>query len=512
MSRRSLSIIATALASFTQSYTPLSLRPSSSILLHDVPVLEETQDDLLSSVKDILQINDADFKESQKAIINRITRQMQDNFDASSLAEEVKRSSSSMTDDNYQPPDFEWIRTKNDNNEQYPLAVRSLQPLINDANVSELRKEAESAWCTGHSSRFTYQRPGNYEVHVTDLSLKAKEIVNDCLRRKIYPWIQNVFGPYRETLHVYDALIIRYNATEAARSGAALGAGQPLHRDLGLVSINIKLNEDFVGGGTFFENQLRDSSVMDDEHDCLWPLKPIGVGHALAHYASERHAGSATLRGVRDILVIFVSANEPSVKSAMLKQCRSICETENANDAGGGAMCRIRHQLAAVKITPQDGEAWHYLGSSLMELSSVSSYQASPQRLLEFALKCFLTAVLFTPCDSRIYNNMGLVYVRLASLALSNVVNDEYSQAAEQAYQKGWELLRKSETAGCDVTNDFDALTLNYGLHLSNQDRFAEACSILDRLASKAEEGSDNRIIRDAHMLFSFCQQNIPRQ
>lgn len=487
--------ITTTLVSYTQSYAPPSFQTASSLLLATSKhhAFLEKQNDLLSSVKDLLLITSSDLKENR--MMSHVARQIQEDFDASSLAKEEQNPSA--PERFHKPPDYEWVHIQND--EQYPLAVRSLQPLIDNTSVTELRKEAEKAWCTGQTSRFTYQRPGNYEVHVTDLSPKALEIMNECLQQKIYPWIQSMFGPYQQqTLFVYDALIIRYNATEAAGAGA----GQPLHRDLGLVSINIMLNEGFEGGGTFFENQLGS--------DELQPLKPLGIGHALAHYSSERHAGSATLRGVRDILVIFVSADESSVKSAILKQCRSHCEAENANDVVGGLLCRIDHQLMAIEITPHDGEAWQYLGNSLMDLSSIPSWQESQVKLLLYALECFQTAALYTPCDSRVYNNMGLVCVRLSKLG-PDVVSDGYSQKAEQAYQKAWELLKKSEAAGCDVVNDFDALTLNYGLHVSNQDRFNEARAILERLASKVAEDPENRIVSDAYKLFTFCQENIWR-
>ncbi len=493
--------ILTAVASFAWSYAPFSPRSSSSIFsLHATSQLCDktslAQDHLLCSIRNTLQLDKVDWKERQTAIMNRIAQQIQEDFDASNLVKEDKQLAASTL---VHPPDFEWFHTTEP---RYRLAARSLQPIMDYTDVTTLRNEAESAWCSGQTSRFTYQRPGNYEVHVTDLLTNAQEIVNVCLRNCIYPWIQNAFGPFGETLHVYDALIIRYNATEAMQSGAAVGAGQPLHRDLGLVSINIMLNEDFVGGGTFFENQLGNENSFQ-------PVKPLAVGHAIAHYSSERHAGSATLQGVRDILVIFVSGNEAAVKTAMIKQCRSICEAENVDDAVGASICRICHQMMAVELRPHDGEAWQYLGSALMDFSKISSGEASQEVLLQCALACFDNAIQFAPCDSRIYNNLGLLNVRLANAASSEDVRNEYLTKAEQAYQKGWELLTKSESVGCDVTEDFDSLTLNFGLLVANQDRFVDACSILQRFVSRVEGRSDSRIVNDAYMLYSFCQENV---
>jgi len=83
---------------------------------------------------------------------------------------------------------------------------------------------------------------------------------------------------------------------------ARFGAGQPLHRDLGIVSVNIILNsaEEFQGGGTMFENQLY-SKITKGDRIIPSALKPIGVGHTIAHLSNERHVGVGITYGLRDI-------------------------------------------------------------------------------------------------------------------------------------------------------------------------------------------------------------------
>mgnify|MGYP007009452320 CR=1 FL=1 len=39
--------------------------------------------------------------------------------------------------------------------------------------------------------------------------------------------------------------------------------------------------------------------------------RPIGPGHAIIHATTQRHAGAPTTSGIRDILVIFLSARKP---------------------------------------------------------------------------------------------------------------------------------------------------------------------------------------------------------
>jgi hypothetical protein len=292
-------------------------------------------------------------------------------------------------------------------------------------------------------------------------------------------------------LCVYDALIIRYNATEAATQASptmtsTTGAGQPLHRDLGIVSVNIMLNsaDDFVGGGTFFENQLRSGGAS--------PLKPKGVGHCLAHYSTERHAGSATLEGVRDILVLFVTAEQKPlppklIQSALLKQGQSWCQYDNQAEA---LVSRIQHHRLALDVIPNDGEAWQYLGTALVEYSDCSA----DSRILDSAKDCFLHAANITPCDSRVYNNLALTLERLQGPPV----------LIERAFEHAWGILDLSKKVACDVEQDLDALALNYGLYLSKQDCFYDACRILHGVAKKKGSG---RIVEDAYRLWEFCNR-----
>lgn len=428
---------------------------------------------------------------------------------------------------------YEWIRHDDsgggDGGAEHhpPLVVRSIvEPVLDAASTAAVRQAADDYWnaasCGGgkaHKSRFTYQYPGNSEVHLSDLlyssshgakstknglGKKAVDAVNQALTDMIYPMIREAFlGKDASQLFVYDALVIRYNATAAAKQIA----GQPLHRDLGLVSVNIMLNDDFEGGGTFFENQLRSSSLWSDKDSVPKPMKPVGVGHCLAHAAAERHAGAGTVSGVREILILFVTAvHSAKIQNARLKQCRSECE-KSCSTKLNALWCRIRHQRLAVAADPHDGEAYQYLGTALM---NYAEYVAQPEQqatsnvitsetALQAAVACFERAAVLTPCDSRVYNNFGIALGRQQRLL-----------EAEEAYRRGLVILIQSEVAGCNVGHDMDLISLNYGLDLANQDRFAEACEILARPASKRNDGvSNSRTIEDAYRLRKFCESSV---
>jgi len=467
------------------------------------------------------------------------------------------------------------------------LAIRSKEPVLDALAVKDVLQAAEDVWRaeqqkqdddsgSSTASRFTYQYSGNSEAHVSDFIATAKDedrtsagtravtALNEALHTKIYPAIREAFFQTPSNHHVgedddgirlfvYDALVIRYNSTKAAEAAIASGeavtsAGQPLHRDLGLVSVNIMLNpsDDFEGGGTFFEHQL-----LNCEQSSIKPLKPQGMGYCLAHSASERHAGAGTTKGVRDILVLFVSAaalendaiQAPAeLLSARLKSCREFCDEIAMNDHHpietkadwnkaqvSALLCRILHQRLAVTggplgntpnslMTPGgtnycDGEAFQYLGTALMEYAGFLLPSDRVVAILEKASECFEVAALVTPCDSRVHNNLGIVLGRIGDtkreLGLEKG-HDIYAilrrEQQEEAYQEGLNILKRSIAAGCtndSLLRDLESTTLNYGLFVANQDRFHEAAAILQLIANNWAATTDAG--KDAHKLWKYC-------
>lgn len=509
------------------------------------------------------------------------------------------------------------------------LAIRSTEPVLDSNSVDAVREAAEDVWKADRgdnasTSRFTYQFSGNSEAHVFDFitttataskysaGKRAISALNEALQQKIYPTIREAFFRTNDSsssnhgtdyddgtrLFVYDALVIRYNSTKAAEAAEASGevfksAGQPLHRDLGVVSVNIMLNspDNFEGGGTFFENQLLGAAASEATSTIVQPHKPSGVGYCLAHSASERHAGAGTTTGVRDILVLFVSASTTraqgeesssisfsstnkadgtveapaEIAAARLKNCRNYCE-QKAFDTGtveseeqfmeaqrSALLCRILHQRLAVNagtegnsiisdilLSPEprafcDGEALQYLGTALMEYSSfaaaTSDHHDPRIGVLEMALECFEVASLVTPCDSRVYNNLGIVMGMIdemernqhsldddesgndydGSTVAAAVASTQRQVDQETAYRKGLGILQRSIQAGCtneSLIRDLESLSLNYGLFVANQDRFRDAIEILEPVALTANSGAAaaTDVGRDAYKLWEYCR------
>lgn len=375
-------------------------------------------------------------------------------------------------------------------------------------------------------------------------------LVRHLLLHRIYPWIREAYLSQVKNrdeleLYVYDSLLIRYNATEANTDlDGVYGAGQPLHRDLGYVSVNIMLNsqEEFEGGGTFFEDQLLPLLSLDIQHDdddethTILPLKPLGPGHALAHFSSSRHAGAATYSGVRDILVIFLAASEKTrigshasnqgkmmpcwEYSARIKaNARTYCSECSSYEEL--LICRIIQHRLAIDQVIDDGEAWHYCGMALLEyfehLQSSTTNGITHTDIninksregLNLAVACLYEATRHIPCDGKLYNNLGIAYERL--LRCETAVSELHHEKVSSAYEKSIMIHLICERARCNVGVENASACLNYGLYLSKREEFSKAIEVLSKIVPTNDRLPDEngRLIEDASHLLSFCNRQI---
>jgi tetratricopeptide (TPR) repeat protein len=475
----------------------------------------------------------------------------------------------------YEPITVEDARANNQDLARIAIRTKASSPILYEYEMQLLKLATEAYWSNqseSSSSRFTYQRRGNSEAHLSDIVTFSREqmgntglseLVDDLLLHRIYPWIREAFLSKEKDanldelgLYVYDSLLIRYNATEANNNNhdniiglrkQRVGAGQPLHRDLGYVSVNIMLNDpsEFQGGGTFFEQQLISASIWDETTDLLEyvpdtfsAIKPLGAGHSLAHYSSDRHAGAATFEGVRDILVMFIAAaetanigsNQPQSaprweRAARLKTtARPYCQKcfASSDNLVDEWLCRIQHLRLAIDAVPYDGEAWHYLGMTLAEYTNYNNDSLSRTfdvEILDLAIACFEEATKHTPCDARLYNNIGLAWEKkLQSNHVSSQNDKVYMhQKINSAYQKAVAINSICSRLGCDVTSDFERACLNFGLYLSYQDDFHRAVAVLEMIDEFTEGSLDTlegmsperqRVIEDARGLLLFCKKH----
>ena len=109
------------------------------------------------------------------------------------------------------------------------------------------------------SGGWTTQR--HHAVPTTDIPIhESPELLgwfNRALRDRIAPLLAFHFGellPSPSAVRVHDAFLVRYSAEGGQ-------AHLPMHTDESMLSLTIVLNEQFTGGGTFFEHLGEDALV-----------------------------------------------------------------------------------------------------------------------------------------------------------------------------------------------------------------------------------------------------------
>jgi len=154
------------------------------------------------------------------------------------------------------------------------------------------------------------------------------------------------------------------------------------------------------------------------------------------------------------------------------------------------------------------------------QVESSSTEATDIEDTLELAISCLNVASEYTPCDGRLYNNLGIALERQQS----SMREDLHSKIVS-AYEKSILIHSKCESVGCDVGADYESACLNYGLYLSKLDLFDDAIDVLSRIVGgkvehqsmvTAEEDemdaagwARQRIRQDAEGLLSFCKRQV---
>lgn len=110
-------------------------------------------------------------------------------------------------------------------------------------------------------------------------------------------------------------------------------------------------------------------------------LKPVGPGHAIAHYSN------ATFLGIRDILVIFLMVTHKcgDVKSTTLVMQ---CKIKSRRSHLWFQVYHLGDELI------DDGEAWHYLGMTLLDCND--HFQLSTDNsTVELGVSCVMYSRIY---------------------------------------------------------------------------------------------------------------------
>ena len=169
--------------------------------------------------------------------------------------------------------------------------VLSRQQCVDIIAEAEARAQTQGGWCT--------QR--HYSVPTTDQPLAslpgACAAFNAAMRDSVTTLLHNHFPGTcgGGSIEVHDAFVVKYDA-------AGGQASLPMHRDQGMLSLTLALNESprFTGGGTVFEPLAAAGEP---------PLCPA-AGHVLAFNSGLMHGGAPITAGVRYIIAAFLWVKE----------------------------------------------------------------------------------------------------------------------------------------------------------------------------------------------------------
>jgi tetratricopeptide (TPR) repeat protein/GNAT superfamily N-acetyltransferase len=437
---------------------------------------------------------------------------------------------------------------------------------------SQQEAAASDDTSTTSTSRFTLQSANKREVHASDLNAPACGAINQALTECIFPLLRDAFaGDIRgvsyendddSMLLLYDALIIEYDATSLECSNIRERPSQPLHRDLGVISVNIALDDpaQFEGGGTVFEKLLVSQPSSSDNDDDISTILPRAAGHAVAHPSRERHAGGALISGRRTILVMFVTAthrrssssSSSSQEDGMMMphpleaaaRCKKLGMQLSHPDSQvevpdssvpplQGKQDQIMCYRTAVRYDPSDGEAWLYLAMALQSASCSKDVDGTKQ--LDEAIECLKTARQLNPNDGRVHNTLGIALQKRERLRINSIPPEMEDRPLllpdkiMKSFRTAAKLHSQAAAAGCQgAAVEARSALLNWGLYHANLDEFEKAVSILrqvcleghvadtsldDDTASQQQKPLDvrefeaKRIVRDAKSLLSFCEK-----
>lgn len=364
----------------------------------------------------------------------------------------------------------DWIH---DEHTKRRIAALTTKPLLLPINSTALLlRDAMTEYWKTHSSVSRYTYPGNQEAHLKELcdyNETVRVCVQEMMQQRLYPMLRQHYsdllllgGNDDEELCLYDSLFIRYNGT---------GAGLPFHRDLGLVSVNIMLNDE--GGGTLFESLLRTDQPV---------VAPLGVGHALLHESHQRHAGIVgDGTAVRDIWVLFITTRRiPPRDVATRLKMRAEKKSPSAH-----------HQLLLYKLAlqafPEDGEAWHYLGMALHKQQQHGS------------IACLEHARDLIPNDANLHNNIGLV--------LEQQQQQQQGTASLRAFEQCLQLYKRARQCGYN-DDDLSSSAWNYALVLNARRMYKPAVAVLELVDRTSPLWEKARALRQ-HCQQEMCDHGI---
>ena len=248
---------------------------------------------------------------------------------------------------------------------------------LRSATACEVQRATDASPCAAFpdvQARISYADRTNLAVVHTQQLPAARAWLARRLQDTFFPMVADRYGLQAASLRVFDSIIIRYNAIDAAE------VRLPVHRDVSLISLNIALSSptaDFDGGGTFFEGLYDElaSGATEAAEAAASTAAALALprGHALCHPSGLRHGAHRITRGERYVMIVFV------LDESVAHTARRFSDLAGAYESRGELARAASILCAALEIEPFDHELHYGLANLQAQMGHADAARESLQ-------------------------------------------------------------------------------------------------------------------------------------
>lgn len=267
-------------------------------------------------------------------------------------------------------------------------------------------------------------------------------------------------------------------------------------------------------GGTFFEAL----TIGDGDTTQL----PIAPGHAIIHKTTERHAGAPTTSGIRDILVIFLTARRPTNAKADENTWR----IERAMRMQSIAMgLERKKRILALQIAstndPTNSEVFYWLGVHLIQ-GDMTDQSDERWEELRNGVELLMHSISLNPANARAHYHLGMAistrhtYAMRTKRAHLLPPAKEAAESLINAFESAINLETKCDKAGCKNGINVPAAFLALGDFMARLKNFDKAVAYLRQVEICIEKygETDNEwadsMRQEVSDMLEYCKRESP--
>jgi len=247
--------------------------------------------------------------------------------------------------------------------------------------------------------------------------------------------------------------------------------------------------------------------------------RPTAPGHAIIHKTTQRHAGAPTTSGVRDILVIFLTARRPETSETDENTWR----IERAMRLNQIAKELPRDKLIpclklASNNDPTNNEVPYWLGVHTIQ---GDMNDPSDERWTEICqgVESLKLSALLNPADARAHFHLGMAistrhkYAMRTKRAHLLPPPKEAADSLIQALEAAIRLERKCVEAGCANGINLAAAFLALGDFVARLKSFDKAIAYLNqvedsiRRAGDIDENWAQSMLQEVSSMLDYCKK-----